>query len=325
MAEKITYKSNIAGWIDGFIQEKQALGYKYYNESKWMRSFDRYWEENGYPAHGLTQETVSGWLRKKESEGNQCLSTRTTVIREFSKYLNGIGIHSYYPRATIHYPKAVIHVPSDEEVTALFREIDAIVPGKEYKETRRMADEYPVLFRLIYLNGLRASEACFLLKENIYWESGSADILNGKGNTDRRIYLSDDMACLLRDYIAFIESEYGCRSRWVFPGRNPDNPVSYGNISAVFRKCWRKTSFADGCDRNPTTHSLRHAFIVKRITQWQEEGLDFDHMLPYLSSFLGHKSFNETFYYYHYVKEAALIIQKKDTVAGRVIPEVMRR
>ena len=36
MAEEIIYTSSIAGWIIGFIQEKKSLGYKYYNESKWM-------------------------------------------------------------------------------------------------------------------------------------------------------------------------------------------------------------------------------------------------------------------------------------------------
>jgi len=48
-------------------------------------------------------------------------------------------------------------------------------------------------------------------------------------------------------------------------------------------------------------------------------------MLPYLSRFLGHKSFNDTYYYYHYVEEAAQTIRKRDSVIGRVIPEVMRR
>ena len=55
------------------------------------------------------------------------------------------------------------------------------------------------------------------------------------------------------------------------------------------------------------------------------QGLDFDQMLPYLSRFLGHKTFNETYYYYHYVEEAAKTIQRLDKTASKVIPEVMRR
>ena len=52
------------------------------------------------------------------------------------------------------------------------------------------------------------------------------------------------------------------------------------------------------------------------------QGFDFDQMLPYLSKFLGHKSFNETYYYYHYAEEAAKTIHSMDKTACRVIPEV---
>ena len=70
---------------------------------------------------------------------------------------------------------------------------------------------------------------------------------------------------------------------------------------------------------------MRHSFVVDRINKWREQGLDFNTMLPYLSHFLGHKGFRDTFYYYHYVEETARTIRKKDTVTSRVIPEVMRR
>jgi len=46
-------------------------------------------------------------------------------------------------------------------------------------------------------------------------------------------------------------------------------------------------------------------------------------MLPYLSRYLGHKNPLETFYYYHLVKKAFAIINEKDTVSVRVIPEVI--
>ena len=44
--------------------------------------------------------------------------------------------------------------------------------------------------------------------------------------------------------------------------------------------------------------------------------------INHLSRYLGHKSTNETFYYYYLVKEAYKTIEKKDTIADDVIPEV---
>lgn len=325
MAEDIKYESCISEWISGFIHEKTSLGYKYHNEAKWMRQFDRYWTEHGYGREGLTQENIAGWLKKRDNEGIKCLSTRISVIRQYAIYLAGLGIESYFPPLYIRYPKAVIHLPTDAEIKALFDRIDVYSPQKGNRDTVRIANEYPVLFRLIYLNGLRAGEACRLPMENVDLDAGIIFILGGKGNKDRSIHLSGDMAELCRDYHSYLLESLGHEPEWLFPGIKPEKPLSYGSASAMFRRCWLETAFAEHCDRNPTTHCLRHAYVVKRIDLWRQQGMDFEHMLPYLSRFLGHKSFDESYYYYHLTEESVRTIREKDTVTGRVIPEVMRR
>ena len=325
MLKDITYGSCISKWIYGFIHEKTSLGYKYYNEAKWMRQFDRYWAEHGYGMEGLTQENIAGWMKKRDSEGAKCLSTRISVIRQYAIYLIGLGIESYFPPLDIRYPKAVIHLPTDAEIKALFGRIDAYSPKKGSRGTRRVANEYPVLFRLIYLNGMRMGEACRIQMENVDLVEGTILIQGGKGNKDRLIHLSGDMAELCRDYRSYLRESLGHEPEWLFPGIKPENPLSYGSVSAMFRRCWLETAFAGHCDRNPTAHCLRHAYVVKRIDLWRRQGLDFEHMLPYLSKFLGHKSFDESYYYYHLAEESVRTIREKDTVIGRVIPEVMRR
>ena len=53
------------------------------------------------------------------------------------------------------------------------------------------------------------------------------------------------------------------------------------------------------------------------------QGIDTNTMLPYLSRYLGHKSPDETYYYYHLVEKAFDTIREKDSVSGKVIPEVI--
>ena len=53
--------------------------------------------------------------------------------------------------------------------------------------------------------------------------------------------------------------------------------------------------------------------------------MDLNVMLPYLSRALGHKSSNETFYYYHHVMEAFRMIQDRDSLSDTVFPEVRVR
>ena len=71
------------------------------------------------------------------------------------------------------------------------------------------------------------------------------------------------------------------------------------------------------------------------LEKWKEQVLQAtvavaDHvhtniMLPYLSRQLGHKSPDETFYYYHQVRDSFRIIQAKDSLASMVLPEVRVR
>lgn len=199
MTKKIIYGSCIAGWINDFILEKKSSGYRYDNEAKWMRMFDSYWHRHGYGQEGLSQENVSEWIEKRESEGMKCLASRISVIRQFSMYLNGLGIKSYIPPLNVRYAKAVIHMPTDEEIAELFVGIDSYSPQKGSVDTRRIASEYPVIFRLIYLNGLRASETCLLPMDSVDLENGILYIIDGKGNRDRLIYLSEDMLTLCKD------------------------------------------------------------------------------------------------------------------------------
>ena len=46
-------------------------------------------------------------------------------------------------------------------------------------------------------------------------------------------------------------------------------------------------------------------------------------MMPYLSRYLGHSSISETQYYFHTIEQAFPLVHRHDTVAQRVIPEVM--
>ncbi len=181
MRREFVFSSAIAESISGFLQEKKSMGYKYFNESKWMEKFDQYWSSHGYGDTRLTVENLSEWLEKRDCEGEKCLTTRVSVIRQFSFYLNGLGIPSYIPPLDAHYSKPVIHLIRPDEMAALFLEIDSYVPQKGGAAVKRIANEYPVLFRLIYLNGLRASEACGLPAGNIDWEGGTVSILDGSG------------------------------------------------------------------------------------------------------------------------------------------------
>ena len=325
MDDNRMYQSSMADEITGFIAEKQAMGFKYLEEVRVMKRFDRYWSECGYAKSGLTPDNLEEWCRMRDTEGAGSLEERISVIRQFARYLNGIGIKSYIPPISVKYIPPLPHLFTKDEIKALFGQIDSYESTAYAHCSKRIANEYPVLFRLIYLNGLRLTEACHLAASEMNLEDGMVTILDGKGNKDRLVYLSEDMMCLCREYWEYLNRTADCVPEWFFPGRKITDAIGRSTVERIFTLFWNKTSFANNCSIRPTVHDLRHSYVVKRINVWMEQGLDFDQMLPYLSKFLGHRSFNETYYYYHYAEEAAKTIHRMDSTSCRVIPEVMRR
>ena len=325
MDNKPIYTSALSAEIDKFIAEKRSVGYKYAGEARIMRRFDEYWASHGYPRTGLTLETLEDWCQKSDTEGVGSLATRISVVRQFALYLNGLGLISCAVPIRVKYHPAFPHLFTKAELAELFHQIDTYESATCVHSLRRIAKEYPVLFRLIYLNGLRLGEVCRLAVSDVCFSNGVITIFDGKGNKDRLIYLSEDMKALCSEYLEYLHREIGQDCRWLFPGRKITDPIGRSTVDSIFTKFWNKTSFARDCSIKPTVHDLRHSYVVERINLWMAQGLNFDQMLPYLCKFLGHKTFSETYYYYHYTEEAAKTIHRMDKTADRVIPEVMRR
>lgn len=320
-----SFCSSIAVYLQDFIDYKRALGYKYDNETYTLCRFDAYWKNNNGQNTEITRESLSGWLEKRPNEGDTSRSSRISVVRQFAIYMNGIGKESYVPMDKYKKDHPVVHILSSDEIQDLFRAMDEYKPKRCPAFSVRMRAEYKVIFRLIITTGLRRSEAVNIRMRDIDWSSNSIMIYDGKGNKDRLVYMSADMAELIKKYIDFLYGFVHEKTEWIFPSFNISEHVSDCALAAKFKFYWKLTRYAGTCEKDPTIHSLRHTFVVFRINSWIAQGLDTNLLLPYLSRQLGHKSPDETFYYYHQVNDSFKIIKAKDSLSSYVLPEVRIR
>ena len=54
---------------------------------------------------------------------------------------------------------------------------------------------------------------------------------------------------------------------------------------------------------NALTYDLRHNFATQTLMRWIDEGRDVMALMPYLSTYMGHVSLEETLYYIHLLPE----------------------
>ena len=235
--------------------------------------------------------------------------------------MNSMGINSYIPKMQMSEEIAIPHIPNARELGELFEVID------EYAQNNRLyhifATEYQVLFRLYYCCGLRLSEGCHLMAENVDIEKGILLIKQSKGRKDRLVFMADDVAALCKKYDCFISELFPNRT-WFFPGAKKKKPFRITSIDRVFSFFWNLTESSKTSEKAPTVHSLRYAFICDRINLWMEQGISLGAMMPYLCRYVGHAEIDETMYYYHMVQRAFKNVREKDNTLLGMIPEVKR-
>jgi integrase len=314
------YKSSLAPYIVGLITQKRTCGYKYDFEAYILESFDRFCIEQHHTADTITRELLMQWAIQRPTEGKNYRNSRVSFVRQLALYMQSLGKNAYVPN---HFASETVEVPhllSGAELASFFATVDLYMPPQ--LTFRRLALMYRVLFRLFYCCGLRVSEGCNLRRSCVDLDNGTITILQSKGDKDRLVFLSEDVRAMCRDYDEAMEKIVPGRE-WFFPGRCPERSIPKTSVDYKFASFWNKTPFASKVDKKPTVQSLRHTFVVNKMNEWMEAGVDIGVMMPYLSRYLGHSSIADTQYYFHAIAQAFPVIRRNDAVARRVIPEVV--
>jgi site-specific recombinase XerD len=104
----------------------------------------------------------------------------------------------------------------------------------------------------------------------------------GKGQKDRVVMLSPILLDTLRQYWRHHKPQ-----EWLFPGENPDQPISGNDIFMVFHNAVRRA----GLTKKVSPHSLRHSFATHLL----ESGTD----LRTIQILMGHRNLKSTARYLH--------------------------
>jgi site-specific recombinase XerD len=138
------------------------------------------------------------------------------------------------------------------------------------------------LLMTIYAAGLRRSEAAHLQVNDIDSARMTITVRQGKGQKDRLVMLSPVLLQILRQYW-----RHNKPKQWLFPGENPDQPISDNDVFAVFQNAVRRA----GITKKVSPHSLRHSFATHLL----ESGTN----LRTIQILLGHRSLKTTARYLH--------------------------
>lgn len=307
--------------LEAMLEFRVAHGYKRETHLRPLIRFDRFAAEHFSNLPTLTQEIVHTWYDYETATAHS-LTGVATSIRQFGKYLNAVGEEAYIlsekfaPRKEAFTP----YIFTDAEMTALFTAIDTLPTFKSEPFLNEIA---PVLFRLTYTCGLRPNEGRELSHENVNLDTGEIFITHTKRCKERIAVMSDDMLSFAREYD--LRRRIICGdSPYFFPSQSGD-AFSSSQILAAFNRAWTMATCAlnNPIPRAVRVYDLRHRFASACLNRWLDNGDDLMNRLPYLRTYMGHHSLNETAYYIHILPENLIKSAGVDwTALDTVLPEV---
>jgi integrase len=309
--------SFLAPLMRAYVSYQKASGR--WNESSYevmITLFDRHCKKNYPNASELSQEMVSSWCDKRDTETNNSCRSRIYPVVSFIRYLRKRGLTTVMaPVIPRKEPRVYIpHAFTAAELKNFFAACDAIpsTPGTEEQLSRRIT--VPVFFRLLYSSGIRTNEARLLRRENVDLKHGVLNIQYSKGHAQHYVVLHDSMLSLMRQYDAVISKQYASRT-YFFPARN----------GGFHKRAWVQKNFRQMWSRynsgRATAYELRHNYAIENINHWTGEGFGFNEKLLYLSKSMGHSVLESTKYYYSLVPGLADVLEAQ-TDEDAVIPEV---
>lgn len=294
MTDPVFY-SKLGADLMAFLAQKRAAGYPYEHSANILGELDSMIAKDFPESEVLSKDICTAWIDKCSELHQNTLFRKITPVRQFGKYVAGMGKPAYIipggiPHKQIHYDA---HIFTEKELKSFFASIDQCrkSPFSPYR-----CYVIPVIFRLLFTCGLRSSEARLLSVTDVDLSTGKILIKKTKGWEARIIYTSPEMLDLLRRYDDIISQHLPVREAF-FPNRKGDY-YSDTTLDVWFHEFWDLLPEAAVTKGNkPRVHDLRHSYCVYRLNHWVREKADLNALYPYLSEFVGHSNFADTDYY----------------------------
>lgn len=282
--------SVLAAHVDDYLRVRRTLGFKLKEDGHLLKQLIVHVETAG--ATTLTSELAIRWARLPEGVHLNQWAKRLRVARGFAGYLQTIDPATEIP------PHDVFPSCRQRATPYLFSEQDICRLLQEARGLRRplRAVSYEALFGLLAVSGMRVGEAIALTREDVDLDAGLVTIRKAKHDRARLVPLHATTTEALRRYVC--ERDRLCprpRSRAFFLS-SAGTAVNKSGLGATFREITTRIGVRTEAV-HPRIHDLRHRFAVQTLIDWERSGVKIDEQIATLSTYLGHVSPADTYWY----------------------------
>ncbi|WP_324765453.1 tyrosine-type recombinase/integrase (plasmid) [Sinorhizobium meliloti] len=301
---------------DRYLSIRRRLGADLSTDERILRRFAAFVDNDG--AEDIDTRLIMRWLESLPSASAGTRGARFRVARQFAAWLHGTDPrHEVPPQGLVpgHVQRVHPHIYSDAEIIAII------------EHARSLPSVYGMrgltcstLFGLIAVTGLRINEALRLDQTDLDIETGVLRVRFGKLGKERLLPLDPTVAQKLESYGRERDRLLGRRSEALFVAckghRLGDCGARY-NFALVCQQIGlRPRQDYKRHGRGPRIHDLRHTFAVRTMLNWYRSGHDVGREMIKLTTWLGHASPTDTYWYLEAVPELLELAAARITSAA---------
>ena len=275
-----------------YVAYKRALGMCFDTEDHILTAFCRYMGDA--PIASVTTDRMQAYLDGEMPVSSYWHRKHTALAGLFRfAVARGYATTSPLPLSRPRLPPPLVpYIYSRAELKRLLNATPAVCGW------RVPFDAYVLrsLILLSYGACLRPSEGRHLTMKDVDLDQAVLCIRMSKFYKTRLVPLGKDLKTALNQYV---------QQRNLVYEDNPDTPLfcfrdgralSKSAVGSAFRRLRIVASVErqDGARYQPRLQDLRHTGVVHRLVAWYRHGADLQHLLPQLSTYLGHVDLSAT-------------------------------
>ncbi len=272
--------------IPNFQKYKKSLGYKY-NNINLFRKLDESLSKKGIKDLKDTKIIYDILIT---NENNYSTKKRNYhLLLQLYNFMHLIGYENMYFEILYFndYSDFKPTILTNNQLKKFYSKLDDYCKNLQYPENYI----YPVLYRLIFSNGLRISEALNIRTSDFSLENKRIFISESKENVSRELPISKSMVDILNIYLGEISI---LNNMYLF--EIDKKKISYNKAKRKFKDVLENLDFSF------RIHDLRHTMAVTTFNNLYDKGYNETWILYYLHFYLGHKSYESTERYLRYTK-----------------------
>lgn len=276
-----------------FLAFRRQLGYKLVADGYLLRAFGRYADESGHRGH-ITNELALRWVRLPRDAAANYLAQRFLVVRRLACHLALVDSKTEIPSDDgLRLRRVQPHIYTERQIAELMATAAGLSPVHGLRP-----QTYSTLFGLLVSTGMRVGEAIRLQRDEVDLKQGVLRVSNTKFGKSRLVPVHDSTREALHRYAAFRDQYHPAGGSRAFFLSEYDAPLNYDRVQKTFAQIrWRLGWSCSFGRRAPRIHDLRHTFACHRLLQWYRQGVDVEHAVHSLSTYLGHTSLACTYWY----------------------------